>query len=166
MRQRLAGLGICLLAGTATVLFAAEHRVDVSKIIDQAAAEVILEQPVKSPAPRNVEGSDGYYSKCNYYSTDSKRRLILRVYQAAPGFDAQKELDAVAESTGAMRAVSGIGDKARVSSGVSGGLPSQVVMIYVVKGNALVTIGIGGFEDDNASIEKIKGAAQKIVSQL
>jgi hypothetical protein len=168
MRQRLAGLGlgICLLAGTATVLFAAGNRVDVSKIIDQAAAELILEQPVKSPAPRNVEGSDGYYSKCNYYTTDSKKRLILRVYQAAPGFDAQKELDAVAESTGAMRAVSGIGDKARVSSGVSGGLPSQVVMIYVVKGNALVTIGIGGFEDDNASIEKIKGAAQKIVSQL
>src|SRR3954469_18755304 len=132
MNRLFVQLGTLLLAGTAAVVVGAESRVDVSTIIDKTAAESILEQPVKMPAPRNVEGSDGYYSKCNYYSTDSKRRLILRIYQASTGFDPQKELEAVAENTGAMRAVSGLGDKARMSSGVEGGLPSKVVMIYVV----------------------------------
>jgi hypothetical protein len=166
MKRLIVRLGLLSFAGAASFSIAAEGQLDVSKIIDKAAAESILEEPVKAPAARNTEGSDGYYSKCNYYSTDAKKRLILRVYQAAPGFDAQKELEAVAETTGAMRAISGLGDKARVTSGVGAGLPAQVVMLYVVKGNALITIGIGGFEDDSAATEKIKGAAQKIVAQL
>jgi hypothetical protein len=160
------GLALVMFAGTVSICAAADNRVDVSKIIDKAAAESILEEPVKTPAPRNVDGSDGYYSKCNYYSNDAKKRLIVRVYEAAPGFDAQKELDALAENTGALRAVSGLGDKARVTSGAQSGLPSQVVMLYVVKGNALVTIGIGGFDDDNTATDKIKSVAQKIVAQL
>src|SRR5947208_6862025 len=148
------------------MVVAADAHIDVSKIIDQATAESILEEPVKAPTPRNVDGSDGYYSKCNYYSTDAKKRLILRVYEAAPGFDPQKELESVAENTGAMRAISGLGDKARISSGVQGGLPSQVVILYVVKGKALVTIGISGFEDESVAAEQIKHIAQKIVAQL
>src|SRR4051812_38990862 len=166
MRRSKFRLGVLLLAGAASAVLAADGRIDVSQIIDKATAEAILEEPVKAPAPRNVQGTDGYYSKCNYYSTDAKRRLIIRVYQAAAGFDPQKELEAMAENTGAMRAISGLGDKARISSGVQGGLPSQVVMLYVVKGNALITVGVSGFEDDNVATEKLKAAAQKIVAQL
>jgi hypothetical protein len=167
MKRFVSRLGFWFVAGLATaVLAATEGQIDVSHIIDKAAAESILEESVKAPAPRNVQGTDGYYSKCNYYSTDAKRRLIIRVYQAAAGFDPQKELEAVAENTGAMRAISGLGDKARISSGVQGGLPSQVVMLYVVKGNALITIGISGFEDDNVATEKLRATAQKIVAQL
>src|SRR5207302_3034175 len=128
MRKSLSRLATILLAGAGGLTLAADARIDVSKIIDKAAAESILEEPVKAPSPRNVEGADGYYSKCNYYSNDAKKRLILRVYQAAAGFDPQKELESVAENTGAMRAVSGLGDKARLSSGVQGGLPAQVVI--------------------------------------
>jgi hypothetical protein len=166
MKKLLFRLATFIFAGAASVVIAADNKIDVSKIIDKQAAESILEEPVKAPSPRNVEGSDGYYSKCNYYSTDAKKRLILRVYQAAAGFDPQKELESLAENTGAMRAISGLGDKARISSGVEGGLPSQVVILYVVKGNALVTVGLGGFEDDNVAAEKVKRAAQKIVAQL
>ena len=151
---------------TTEIALAADTRIDVSKIVDKAAAESILEEPVNAPAPRNVDGSDGYYSKCNYYSTSGRKRLVLRVYQAAEGFDPQKELEAVAETAGAMRAISGIGDKARITSGVQAGLPSRVVMLYVVKGRSLVTIGISGVDDENLAAEKIKSAAQKIVGQL
>jgi hypothetical protein len=165
MKRLLLPLALGMSGVLATPVTAAENKIDVSQIIDKPAAEAILEESVKAPAPRNVQGSDGYYSKCNYYSTSGKR-LILRVYQAAPGFDPAKELEAVAENTGAMRALSGLGDKARISSGAEGGLPSQVVMLYVVKGNNLVTIGISGFEDGNAAAEKLKHAAEKIVAQL
>src|SRR5437763_457470 len=166
MKKLLVHLATTILAGTASMVVAADAHIDVSKIIDKAAAESILEEPVKAPSPRNVEGSDGYYSKCNYYSTDAKKRLILRVYQAAPGFDPQKELESVAENTGAMRAISGLGDKARISTGIQAGLPSQVVILYVVKGNILITVGLGGFEDDNVAADKVKAAAQKIVALL
>jgi hypothetical protein len=153
-------------ANAATAAHAEETRIDVSQIIDKAAAETILGEPVKVPPARNVEGKDGYYSKCNYYSTGSRKTLIVRVYQAAPGFDPVKELEMVAESTGAMRAISGLGEKARISSGTQGGLPSHVVMLYVIKGNALITIGIGGFEDDSAAGDKLKTIAQKILTHL
>jgi hypothetical protein len=166
MKRSLPRLALYFLAGGATAAIAAENRVDVSKIIDKATAETILEESVKAPAPRNVEGTDGYYSKCNYYSTNARKRLVIRVYQAAPGYDAHKELEAVAENAGAMRAISGLGEKARISSGVQGGLPQQVVMLYVVKGTALITVGIGGFDDENISADKLKTVAQKIVAQL
>ena len=165
MKSFLVRLGFVLLAGAAAIV-AAETRIDVSQVVTKTTAEEILEGPVKPSSPRNVDGSDGYYSKCNYYSTDAKKRLIIRVYQASAGFDPRKELDAVAESAGAMRSISGLGDKARISSGVQGGLPSQVVMIYVVKGNSLITVGIGGFDDESAATDKIKAVAQKIVAKL
>jgi hypothetical protein len=154
------GLGIF-----ASHLFAADPGIDVSRIIDKDTATSILEGPVKNPAPRNVPGKDGYYSKCNYYSLEGRKALIVRVYQAAAGFDPHKELDQVAENSGSMRSISGLGDKARMSSGTQGGLPSQVVMLYVVKGNALITVGLGGFDDDVAG-EKAKSVAQKILAQL
>ena len=166
MKRLLVRLALVLLAGLNPTAGAEEARFDVSQIIDKAIAESILEEPVKAPAPRNVEGNDGYYSKCNYYTTSGRKRLVLRVYQAAPGYDPKKELETVAETNGAMRAISGIGEKARVSSGVAGGLPSQVVMLYVVKGNSLITIGLSGFEDEAVAIDKVKDVAQKIVGRL
>ena len=57
------------------------------------------------------------------------------------------------------------GDKAVATSGAASGLPSRVVMLYVMKGNALITIGLSGL-DDEAAVEKAKGVAQKILAQL
>jgi hypothetical protein len=146
-------------------LLAADAHLDVSRIVDKALAESVLEGPVKNPSPRNIEGKDGYYSKCNYYTAAPGKTLIIRVYQAAAGFNPYKELEQVIESSGSMRAISGLGDKARMSSGAESGLPARTTMLYVVKGNALVTIGLGGFEDDTAR-EKTKDVAQKILAQL
>lgn len=150
---------------TTSSLFAADAHIDVSRIIDKAAAESVLGETVKTPAPRNMEGQDGYYSKCTYYTGTPGKSLVLRVYQAAAGFNPYKELEQVIETSGSMRAVAGLGDKARMSSGVEGGLPPRVVMLYVIKGNALVTIGLGGLDDEVAQ-EKIKGVAQKIIAEL
>jgi hypothetical protein len=150
---------------TTSSLFAADAHIDVSRIIDKAAAESVLGETVKTPAPRNMEGEDGYYSKCTYYTGTPGKSLVLRVYQAAAGFNPYKELEQVIESSGSMRAVAGLGDKARMASGVEGGLPPRVVMLYVIKGNALVTIGLGGLDDEVAQ-EKIKAVAQKIIAEL
>jgi citrate lyase gamma subunit len=159
------GFGAAIELLIATALLAADPKIIVANVIDKDAAESILEGPVKAPAPRNIDGRDGYYSKCNYYSLGGGKTLIVRVYQAAAGYDPHKELDQVAENSGSMRSISGLGDKARMSRGAEGGLPSRVVMLYVVKANWLVTVGISGFEDDVAG-EKAKAVAQKILAHL
>jgi hypothetical protein len=46
------------------------------------------------------------------------------------------------------------------------GLPPNVIMLYVVKGRSLITIGIGGIADEAAALEKAKQVAQKIMAQL
>lgn len=153
------------VALTTSSLFAVDAHIDVSRIIDKAVAESVLGETVKAPAPRNMEGQDGYYSKCTYYTGTPGKSLVLRVYQAAAGFNPYKELEQVIESSGSMRAIAGLGDKARMASGAEGGLPPRVVMLYVIKGNALVTIGLGGLDDEVAQ-EKIKGIAQKIIAEL
>jgi len=157
------GAGIGLI--TAHPLWAMDAKVIISQIIDKDTAETVLEGPVKVPSPRNVDGRDGYYSKCNYYSVSGDKRLIVRLYQPASGSDPHKELDQVAENSGSMRSISGLGDKARMSRGAESGLPSHVVMLYVVKGNSLVTVGLSGF-DDEVGGEKAKSVAQKILAQL
>jgi hypothetical protein len=162
-KTRLAFLG-CFVSVIAAG-WAAEDRIDVSHIIDKAAAESAMGEPVKLPAPRNLDGQDGYYSKCNYYSATSSKALILRLYQAGPGFDAIKEMNAVKASTGTPKAVSGLGDKAQIYSGPESGLPPNVVMLYVVKGNSLVTVGLSGLDEESA-LDKTKRLAQKIVAQI
>jgi hypothetical protein len=145
--------------------FAADNRVDVSSIVSKADAKTILGAEVKDSSPRNVQGGDGYYSKCNYYSVTPGKTLLIRVYQAAPGYDAQKELETVTQDTPAVKTVPGVGDKAVVTSGAASGLPSRVLMLYVMKANTLITIGLSGL-DDEAALEKAKGIAQKILAQL
>jgi hypothetical protein len=144
---------------------AADDKIDVSQIIDKSVAESVIGEPVKAPAPRNMDGGDGYYSKCNYYSASSGKALVIRLYQAAAGFDPQKELEMVQASTGSAKAVSGLGDQAQVYSGAESGLPANVVMLYVIKGNSLITVGLSGLDEETA-LEKAKRVAQRIVAQL
>ena len=154
-------LGALLL----TRIFAADNPIDVSTIVSKADAKTILGTEVKDSTPRNVRAGDGYYSKCNYYSVTPGKTLLIRVYQAAAGYDAQKELETVTKDTPEVKPVSGLGDKALVTSGKASGLPARVLMLYVMKGNALITIGLSGL-DDEAAVEKAKAVAQKILAQL
>lgn len=153
-----------LLLALASVSIA-EEKIDVAKIIDKSAAEAILGADVKDPSPINVDGKDGYYSKCNYYSTSAEKLLILRIYQAANGYDPSKELDHVHATSGLTKPISDLGDKAEISSGAGSGLSQNVSMLYAVKGSTLVTVGLRGFDEDTAA-EKMKTVAQKILEHL
>ena len=64
---------------------APEKRIDLAAIVSKKDAESTLGEAVKDPQPRNEEGADGYYSRCNYYSQNPGRSLVLRVRQASAG---------------------------------------------------------------------------------
>src|SRR5213082_2466681 len=100
-------------------LLAAEKTIDVSAIVPKAEAEKILGEPVRNPTPLNVNGKDGYYSKCNYYGTKSGRSLLLRVRQAGEGsVDPLTEFDQIASSGGKFQTIDGLGERAAMLNGV------------------------------------------------
>ena len=165
--QRLIG-AFFLAIGLADMVVAADSRPDVSQIINKTEASTILGEPVKDPSPRSGDGGDGYYSKCNYYSVNRGKSLIIRLQLPGPNaIGPQKELELLAAANGAIEKISGVGDAAQMStSGGDSGFASRVLMLYVVKGNVFFTIGLGGFVDDAVALEKAKTVAQKLLEHL
>lgn len=160
-----AGLIVSLLTIS---LAAAQKPIDVSAIVPKGDAEKILGEPARNPTPLNVTGKDGYYSKCNYYSTKSVRSLLLRVRQASEGsVNPQTEFDQLTGNGAKSKAVDGLGEKAAMLTGApENGLPAHVIMLYVVKGNSFVTVGLGGMSDEEEALTKAKQVAEKILAQL
>ena len=158
---------IALLLATAEIISAAGARPDVSTVIDKATAESILGETVKATTPRNLDGADGYYSKINYYALKPGKALIIRLHQAAPGSpDPQQELEMVRASTGATKPLSGLGDRAEYAHGADSNLPAHALMLYVAKGNTLITVGLNGLDDDSLALDKARNVAQKILEKL
>jgi hypothetical protein len=144
-----------------------EKKIDVSTIVTKTDAEKILGEPVNDARIRNMDGQDGYYSKCNYSSINPGKSLILRVYQAAPGAPGPRKQFEMLKSGGiALKPVTGLGDKAGVFSGGSESGPAKAIMLYVARGNAFVTVGVGGVVDEVAALDKAKGIARKILAKF
>jgi hypothetical protein len=167
MRAKLCGAGLIVSLLTIS-LAAAQKPIDVSAIVPKTDAEKILGESVRDPTPLNVQGKDGYYSKCNYYSKKSVRSLLLRVRQASEGsVDPQAEFNQLTNNGVKFNTIDGLGDKAALLGGVpENGLPPEVIMLYVVKGQSFVTIGVGGITDEDAALTKAKELAEKILAQL
>lgn len=148
--------------------FAADNRPNVAQIFTKSDASDILGEAVKDPSPRSGEGADGYYSKCNYYSVRRGKSLVIRLQLPGPNAIApEKELQLVAAANGATENVTGIGDAAQMfAAGGETGFASRVLMLYVVKGGAFMTIGVSGFANDAVALEKAKTVAQKLVDHL
>jgi hypothetical protein len=156
-----------LVCGLGNLCGAPEKRIDLAAIVGKKEAESTLGEAVKDPQPRNEEGADGYYSRCNYYSLNPGRSLVLRVRQAsATQLAPSKQLEELTAGNARIKPVSGLGDKAAVASeGGQNGL-SHLLMLYVVKGNAFVTVGIGGIDDEKAALEKARALARKVLAKL
>jgi hypothetical protein len=161
--------GLLLLGfGLTSPALAADNRPDVAQIVTKSDAADILGEAVRDPSPRSGEGADGYYSKCNYYSVRRGKSLVIRLQLPGPNAIApDKELQLVGQANGSTESVAGVGDAAQMfTTGGESGFASRVLMLYVVKGNAFLTIGVGGFANDAIALEKAKTVAQKLVDRL
>ena len=160
--------GIVLAVGA--LLFsarAAENRIDLAAIITKADAQSALGETVKDPQARNEDGADGHYSRCNYYSENPGRSLTLRIRQASEGqLEPKKQLEEMSAGNSKFKVVTGLGDKAAVMKEGSDKGSSHALMLYVAKGNAFITVGISGVDDEKSATEKAKTLAKKILSKL
>ena len=157
-----------LAAGLTNSSLGTDNRPDVAQILTKSDAAEILGESVKEPSPRSGEGADGYYSKCNYYSTRHGKSLVVRLQLPGPNaISADKELQLVAAANGSMEDIPGVGDAAQMfTAGGESGFASRVLMLYVVKGNAFLTIGVSGFANDATALDKAKAVAQKLLEHL
>lgn len=146
---------------------AAENPVDLAAVVTKADAQNILGEAVKDPQSRTDDGTDGSYSRCNYYSENPGRSLTLRVRQAGPGqLEPKKQLEEMSAGNEKFKAVTGLGDKAALLKEGPDRGPGHVLMLYVAKGNAFITIGISGVDDEKSATEKAKTLAKKILGKL
>ncbi len=162
-----AGAALSLASASVFAAAAAGKQIDLAAVGTKADAEAALGQPVKEPQPRNGDGGDGYYSRCNYYTETGGKCLVLRFHQAAGKIEAKKQFEMLSKSTGKIEPVSGLGDRAGYSAPSAGsGAAAGQMMLYVVKGNAFLTIGFDGMDDEAAALNKAKELARKILASL
>jgi hypothetical protein len=156
-----------LACGLVRVSFAAENQIDLAAIVTKADAQTVLGEPVKDPQARNEEGADGFYSRCNYYSENPGKSLLLRVRQAGPGqLEPKKQLEEMSAGNDKFKPVTGLGEKAAVAREGAERGPGHALMLYVAKQNAFITVAIGGIDDEKSAAEKAKTLARKILGKL
>jgi hypothetical protein len=167
MRRRIAA-GVALAVGA--LLFtsrAAENPIDLAAVITKADAQSALGEVVKDPQARNEDGADGHYSRCNYYSENPGRSLTLRIRQAGPDqLDPKKQLEEMSAGNNKFKAVTGLGDKAALLKEGPDKGPGHALLLYIAKGNAFITVGISGIDDEKSATEKAKTLARKILGKL
>jgi len=146
---------------------AAEDRIDLAAVITKADAQAALGETVKDAQARGDEGADGYYSRCNYYSENPGRSLVLRVRQISPGqLEPKKQLEEMSAGNDKLKPVTGLGEKAAIEKEGPDKGPGHALMLYIAKGNAFITIGISGVDDEKAATEKARTLAKKILGKL
>jgi len=152
------GLAVCALP---FLVRAAENQIDLATVATKADAQSALGETVKDAQAKNEEGADGHYSRCNYYSENPGRSLTLRIRQAAScQLEPKKQLEEMTTVNDKLKSVAGLGDKAALVK------EGRVLMLYVAKGNAFITVGISGVDDEKIATEKAKTLAKKIIGKL
>ena len=168
MRRIIAALALAAMGCAFTsVAAAAGKQIDLPAIITKSDAEKALGEAVQDPQARSGEGADGFYSRCNYYSANPGKSLVLRVRQAADGqLEPKKQLEEMSSGNEKFKSISGLGEKAAlVREGPEKG-PQHVLMLYVAKKSAFVTVGISGVDDEKVATDKAKALAKKILGKL
>ena len=167
-RQSIAiGMIAAMACGFVVGSKAAENRIDLPAVVTKADAQTALGESVKDPQARSEEGADGFYSRCNYYSENPGRSLVLRVRQTAPGqIEPKKQLEEMTAGNDKFKTVTGLGDKAALTKEGSDKGPGHAVFLYVAKQNAFITVAISGIDDEKSATEKAKTLARKILGKL
>jgi hypothetical protein len=152
---------------------------DACSLVPKEEVESIQQASVNDA--KNSERSDGMFriSQCLYTATESSKSVNLAFIQADPNqtskrspkdfwkekFDPYENEAPSAnrdekEQGPAPKKILGLGDEAFWVSNRFGGI------LYILKGNAFISIGIGGADDEEKKLEKSKLLAQKALQRL
>jgi len=149
--------------------------------------EVALVQQASVTEAKSSERSDGTFriSQCLYTAAEFSKSVNLALIQADPNEpskrtprnfwqekfgayeqsenerDEKAEAESVEEEKGPPpEKITGLGDEAFWVSNRFGGI------LYILKGDAFISIGVGGTDDEETKLNKSKALAQKALQRL
>lgn len=100
-------------------------------------------------------------SQCFYTAAESNKSVNLALIRNQMERDEKSEKNTAEKEEGpAPKKISGLGDEAFWVSNRFGGV------LYVLKGNAFISIGLGGSDDEETKLTKSKALAQKALQRL
>jgi len=165
--RTLAAAVVLAVCAAGFICRATDAGIDLAAIVTKQDAQAALGEPVKDAQARSEEGADGHYSRCNYYSENPGRSLVVLVRQASTGqLEPKKQLEEMTAGNTKFKTISGLADKAVVVKEGPDRGPSHALMLYVVKANAFVTVAISGIDDEKVATEKARTLAKKILGKL
>jgi hypothetical protein len=153
---------------------------DVCRLITTAEIGAIQGSPVQEPKGSTRSENGLRVSQCFYTATEFSKSVNLALVQHDPDhpsgrspkdfwkekFDPyeneepQKDSGGEKEKGPAPKKIVSLGDEAYWASNRFGGT------LYVLKGDAFISIGLGGTDDQETKLEKSKALAQKVLQRL
>jgi len=153
---------------------------DACSLVSKEDVESVQQTPVKDA--KSSERSDGTFriSQCLYTATEFSNSVNLDLIQADPNdprkrspkdfwkekFDPYEDEEPKTnrrdekEQGAPSKKITGLGDEAFWVSNRFGGV------LYILKGDAVISIGIGGTDDEHTKLDKSKALAQKALQRL
>ena len=162
-------------------------QIDACGLITSQEIEAVQGSPIKETKSSARSDAGFRVSQCFYTATEFSKSVSLAVMQRDPNSSAtrspkdfwkerfgrfsddEKERDKVKEETERKeekeesvppKKIEGIGDEAFWASNRFGGV------LYVLKGDAFISISLGGTDEEETKIQKSKTLAQKALQQL
>ena len=164
MRRPMVHFAILIFVWAGVHAAIGSDKIDVPKVITKSDVEKILGVPVKDAKGRNQNGTGGYYdSEWSYHAIEGDKGIMFDVLYAgreAPPHLTQTMFSVLPADNSKSTPVDALGDKAIFCPNETG-----MAMMYVLKGDILVTIGIRGLPAD-AALEQEKAVAAKILAHL
>ena len=91
---------------------------------------------------------------------------MLRVHQSPAKVDMKQRFEMLSASTGKIQPLRGLGDRAGYWAGDRSGNEAGRMLLYVAKGNTLITVGASGVNDEAAMLNQAKELARKVLAAL
>ena len=164
-----------------------QAQIDVCGLLTKEEIEAIQGSPIKETKSSARSDTAFRVSQCFYTATEFSKSVSLAVMQGAPGRPTttsprdfwkerfgrfsgdERERDKVKEETDGKeekeesvppKKIDGIGDEAFWASNRFGGV------LYILKGDAFISISLGGPDNEQTKIDKSKALAQKALQRL
>jgi hypothetical protein len=153
---------------------------DACSLVSKEEVESVQGAPVNET--KSSEGSDGAFvvSQCFYTAAEFSKSVNLALVRSDPKqgsarspkdfwkqkFDPYRDEEPktngsdATERGSALKKIEGLGDDAYWVGNRFGG------MLYVLKGNAFISIGIGGKDNQETKLKKSKALAEKVLQRL
>jgi len=177
---------MCLVTSLLVILGGCTKRGDVSvrrdacSLVSKEEVEAVQGAPVNDV--KSSEHSDGgfFVSQCFYTAAEFSKSVTVALVQSDPKQDSKRspkdfwkekfdpyqdeepktKTGREGEQGSAPKKIEGLGDEAFWVSNRFGGV------LYVLKGNAFISIGLGGTDDGETKLTKSKALAQKALQRL